>query len=64
LLKKDVSKGRMSETDAKDARSRVEIISTGMDGFSECDMVVEVRRIYTCAKCAESHVRPRRRISR
>jgi 3-hydroxybutyryl-CoA dehydrogenase len=62
LLQKDVSKGKMSETDAKDARSRVHIVSNGMEGFKECDMVVEVRRhdvaMLSTAQCGP-RLRPR-----
>ena len=47
LLAKDVSKGRISEADAKDARKRVMVIpeATGLKGFKDVDMVIEVRPI-------------------
>ncbi|KZT41869.1 hypothetical protein SISSUDRAFT_1058989 [Sistotremastrum suecicum HHB10207 ss-3] len=43
LLTKDVSKGKLSEVDAKDAKDRVTVIATerGIKGFGEVDMVVE-----------------------
>ena len=45
LLAKDVSKGKISEADAKEARERVIVVpeGTGLKGFKDVDMVIEVR---------------------
>ena len=45
LLAKDVSKGKISEADAKEARERVTVVpeATGLKGFKDVDMVIEVR---------------------
>lgn len=45
LLAKDVSKGKISEAEAKEARERVAVIpeATGLRGLKDVDMVIEVR---------------------
>ena len=45
LLAKDVSKGKISEADAKEARERVVVVpeATGLRGLKDVDMVIEVR---------------------
>lgn len=45
LLAKDVSKGKISEADAKEAREKVMVVPEGMGlkGFKDVDMVIEVR---------------------
>jgi 3-hydroxybutyryl-CoA dehydrogenase len=44
LLAKDISKGRITSEQAKEARDRVSIVSgeAGVKGFRDVDMVVEV----------------------
>jgi 3-hydroxybutyryl-CoA dehydrogenase len=44
LLAKDVAKGRISEQDAKDARSRITVVpeDVGISGLNDADLVVEV----------------------
>jgi 3-hydroxybutyryl-CoA dehydrogenase len=42
LLAKDVKKGRLSEEEAREARGRVEVVSSGIGGLRDVDMVVEV----------------------
>lgn len=46
LLAKDVSKGKIQEAEARDARERVSVIdqATGLRGLRDVDMVIEVRR--------------------
>ena len=46
LLAKDVSKGRLTSDDAKDARDRIAVVD-GLKGLRDVDMVVEV--------CASGH---------
>jgi 3-hydroxybutyryl-CoA dehydrogenase len=41
LLEKDVSKGRIQSTDAKEARDRVSTVNS-IAGFKDVDMVIEV----------------------
>lgn len=45
LLAKDVSKGKISQTDATEARDLVTVVGpdVGLKGFRDVDMVVEVR---------------------
>jgi len=45
LFAKDVLKGRISAADAKEARERVTVVpeGTGLKGFKDVDMVIEVR---------------------
>ncbi len=45
LLAKDVSKGKIQETDARHARERVSVIdqAVGLRGLRDVDMVIEVR---------------------
>lgn len=44
LLAKDVTKGRLKETDANEARDRISIVSQdkGIAGLRDADMVIEV----------------------
>jgi 3-hydroxybutyryl-CoA dehydrogenase len=45
LLAKDVSKGRIRETEAKEARDRITVLdydTQGIKGFRDVDMVIEV----------------------
>lgn len=48
LLAKDVSKGKITEDDAKAARARVTVVpdETGMKGFRNVDMVIEVSYLH------------------
>lgn len=44
LLDKEVAKGKLENTAAKEARDRVTIVGEeGIKGFRDLDMVVEVR---------------------
>jgi 3-hydroxybutyryl-CoA dehydrogenase len=45
LLAKDISKGKISEADAREARERVTVVpeAMGLRGFKDVDMVIEVR---------------------
>lgn len=47
LLAKDVTKGKISEQDAKDARARITIVpaNLGISGLKDVDIVVEVSRL-------------------
>jgi 3-hydroxybutyryl-CoA dehydrogenase len=44
LLAKDVSKGRLTEQEAKDAKGRLTVVSEGegINGLKDVDLVVEV----------------------
>jgi 3-hydroxybutyryl-CoA dehydrogenase len=44
LLAKDVSKGKITEQEAKDARDRITVVSEeeGINGLKDVDLVVEV----------------------
>lgn len=45
LLEKDVSKGRIQDIDAKEARERITVLdydAQGIKGFRDADMVIEV----------------------
>jgi 3-hydroxybutyryl-CoA dehydrogenase len=44
LLAKDVAKGKISEQDAHDARSRITVVpeDVGIGGLNDADLVVEV----------------------
>jgi 3-hydroxybutyryl-CoA dehydrogenase len=44
LLAKDVAKGKISEQDAQDARSRITVVpeDVGISGLNDADLVVEV----------------------
>lgn len=45
LLAKDVSKGRIQDTEAKEARDRITVLdydTQGIKGFRDADMVIEV----------------------
>jgi 3-hydroxybutyryl-CoA dehydrogenase len=44
LLVKDVSKGKLTEEEAKDARDRLSVVSEekGINGLKDVDLVVEV----------------------
>lgn len=46
LLAKDVSKGRLTTEEAREARDRVTVIGSdvGIKGFRDVDMVIEVRQ--------------------
>lgn len=43
LLAKDVGKGKLTETQAKEARDRLSVVDS-LEGLRDVDMVVEVRR--------------------
>lgn len=45
LLAKDVSKGKIQEIEAKEARDRITVLdydTRGINGFRDTDMVIEV----------------------
>lgn len=42
LLAKDVKKGKLTETEATEARGRIQSV-TGIEGFNSVELVVEVR---------------------
>ena len=45
LLAKDVSKGKIQDTEAKEARDRITVLdydTQGIKGFRDADMVIEV----------------------
>lgn len=42
LLTKDVSKGKLTDVEAKEARERIRVVDS-MEGLRDADMVVEVR---------------------
>lgn len=42
LLTKDVSKGKLTDVEAKEARERIRVVDS-MEGLRDVDMVVEVR---------------------
>lgn len=45
LLAKDVSKGKIQDTEAKEARDRITVLdydTQGIKGFRDTDMVIEV----------------------
>ena len=46
LLAKDVSKGKISQADATDARGLVTVVTPdeGLEGLRDADMIIEVRR--------------------
>jgi hypothetical protein len=44
LLKKDVSKGKLSQQEADEGRQRVKVVDS-MDGLKDVDMCVEVRHL-------------------
>lgn len=51
LLAKDVSKGKIQDIEAKEARDRITVVggSEGLSGLRDADMVIEVRGPhYTC----------------
>lgn len=47
LLAKDVAKGKVQESEAKEARERVSVVSREKDlsGLRDVDMVIEVRNV-------------------
>jgi hypothetical protein len=51
LLEKDVSKGRISSEEAKEARDRITVVGeqTGVAGLRDVDMVIEVSPFFSCA---------------
>lgn len=59
LLAKDVSKGKISEQEAKDARARITVVpqDVGISGLKEADLVVEVCLL--CYSCINHDIIPR-----
>ena len=67
LLAKDVSKGRIQEIEAKEARERITVLdhdTQGIKGFRDADMVIEViSSILMHVRCSSDNVhRPPRRM--
>jgi len=56
LLAKDVSKGKISEQEAKDARARITVVSgdQGINGLKDVDLVVEVSYAPDCRTCPKT----------
>ena len=53
LLAKDVSKGKIQEIEAKEARDRMIVLdydTQGVKGFRDADMVIEVISSVPCAR--------------
>lgn len=58
LLAKDVSKGRITSDEAKDARGRITVVGAeaGIKGLRDVDMVVEVRNTLSGVGCADANL--------
>ena len=67
LLEKDVSKGKIQSTEAKEARERITVLDYdvhGIKGFRDADMVIEVTMHNLLHLCylPDNNRRPSRRI--
>jgi len=67
LLAKDVSKGKIQDTEAKEARDRITVLdydTQGIKGFRDADMVIEVTTSIPMPLChlPDNIYRPPRRM--
>lgn len=66
LLAKDVSKGKIQDIEAKEARDRITVLdyeTQGIKGFRDVDMVIEVipsAPLYVCCLPDDLYRQPRR----